>query len=236
MSLKYWAEKEIEIACKRENPDKKEGEWDYGCACYESALKAFKSLLEDEHSGLSISITKNILNRLLDGKPLTPIEDTDDIWNLVHIDKYYKYTKYQCSRMSSLFKYVYRDGHIEYHDNYRVIAYDINNPDLTYHVGLANKLVDEMYPITMPYIPYDESFRVCVETFLTDKKHGDFDTRAILYLTKPDYERVEINRYFRQPESDIEEKYAHNGWVEISKEEYEERKYRRIDKEAKSND
>ena len=31
MSLLDWAEKEIEIACKRENPDRKEGGWDYDC-------------------------------------------------------------------------------------------------------------------------------------------------------------------------------------------------------------
>ena len=235
MSLKEWAEKEIEIACKRENPDREEGEWDYGCACYESALKDFKSLLEDGHSGFSISITKNILNRLIDGKPLTPIEDTDDIWHRGRMDKDDKYTSYQCIRMSSLFKDVYSDGNVEYHDVDRVIAYDIDEPDLTYHTGLASNLVDEMYPITMPYMPYNKSFRVCCETFLTDKKHGDFDTRAILYLIKPDGEKVEINRYFREPESDIEEKHAYHGLVEISKEEYEERKSIRIDKE-KEND
>ena len=66
MSMLEWAKKEVEIACKRENPDKKEGEFDYGCACYESALKAFKSLCEDGHSGMSIGFTKNILNWLVD--------------------------------------------------------------------------------------------------------------------------------------------------------------------------
>lgn len=80
MSMLEWAKKEVEIACKRENPDKKEEEFDYGCACYESALKAFESLCEDGHSGMSIGFTKNILNWLIDGKPLTPIEDTDYIW------------------------------------------------------------------------------------------------------------------------------------------------------------
>ena len=79
MSMKDWAEREVEIACRRENPDR--GEFDYGCACYESALKAYKSLVEDGHSGFSIVLTKHILNRLIDCKPLTPIEDTDDIWN-----------------------------------------------------------------------------------------------------------------------------------------------------------
>lgn len=231
MDLKEWAEKEIEIACKIENPDREEGERDYGCACYESALKAFKSLLEDGHSGFSISMTKNILNRLIDGKPLTPIEDTEDIWNRICMYKDDEYTSYQCIRMGSLFKDVYNDGNVEYHDADRVIAYDIDEPYLTYHTGLANNLVDEMYPITMPYMPYNKSFRVCFETFLTDKKHGDFDTRGILYLIKPDGEKVEINRYFRGPESDIEEKHSYHGLIEISKEEYEERKSRRIDKE-----
>ena len=65
---------------------------------------------------------------------------------------------------------------------------------------------------------------------ITCKKHGDFDTKAVLYLTKPDGERVEVNRYFREPESDVEEELTYYGWIEISKEEYEERKARRIDK------
>lgn len=74
--MERWAENEVAIACRRENPDRKDGEWDYGCACYESALKAFGSLCEDGHSGFSIGLTKAILNRLINNKPLLPIEDT----------------------------------------------------------------------------------------------------------------------------------------------------------------
>ena len=76
-----WAKNEIEIACKHERNDKSPEEFEYWRACYESAYKAFQSLMEDSHSGMSISLTKAILNRLIDGKPLTPIEDTQDIWN-----------------------------------------------------------------------------------------------------------------------------------------------------------
>ena len=79
-----WAKREVEIACKRENPNRKEGKFDYGCACYASALKAFESLCEDGHSGYSIRIAQSILNRLIDGMPLTPIEDTYYVWNLVY--------------------------------------------------------------------------------------------------------------------------------------------------------
>ena len=89
-----WAKREVKIACEKENPNKKDGEFDYGCACYESALKAFETLCDDGHSGLSIKITQSILNRLIDGKPLTPIEDTDDVWNLIenHEDGYIYHT------------------------------------------------------------------------------------------------------------------------------------------------
>ena len=66
MSMLDWAKKEVEIACKRENPDRKDGEWDYCCACYESALKAYESLCNDGHSGYSFGFTKNILIRLMD--------------------------------------------------------------------------------------------------------------------------------------------------------------------------
>ena len=42
MSMLEWAKREVEIACKRENPDKKERRiTTNGCACYESALKSF---------------------------------------------------------------------------------------------------------------------------------------------------------------------------------------------------
>ena len=48
-------------------------------------------------------------------KPLTPIEDTDDVWNL--IDNHENgYISYQCKRMSSLFKDVYADGTVKYDD------------------------------------------------------------------------------------------------------------------------
>lgn len=84
MSMLEWAKNEVAIASKRERGNKPEGEWDYGCACYDSAMRAFESLLGDGHSGMSIGFTKNILNRLIDGKPLTPIEDTEEVWSRRH--------------------------------------------------------------------------------------------------------------------------------------------------------
>lgn len=208
MSMKEWAEKEVQIACKRENPDRKEGEWDYGCACYESALKAFNSLMEDGHSGASIGFTKQILNRLIDGKPLTPIEDTEDVWNECPRDNR-EYTTYQCKRMSSLFKDVYPDGSVKYSDTDRVIGIDIDN-DSTWSSSFIRNIIDEMYPITMPYSGGDP-YKVYIQDCLYDPKNGDYDTRAILHIKTPNNKIIRVNRYFKESDS---------GFIEIDWKEY----------------
>ena len=221
-----WSKREVELACKRENPERKEGEFDYGCACYESALKAFKSLCEDEHSGFSIKMTQSILNRLINFQPLTPIEDTDDIWNKIGDDDR---ECYQCTRMYSLFKYVYPDGTVKYSDNNYYYCVDINDPHCTYNWKTARQIIEEMFPITMPYMPGKPIVVYC-EDFLTDENHGDFDTVGILYAIKEEHgkqEKFDINRFYREAEKgEDEEGYM----VEISKEEYEERKARKIDR------
>ena len=219
-----WAKKEVEMACQRENPNRKEGEFDYGCACYESALKAYKSLCEDGHSGLSIKMTQNILMRLLNGQPLTPIKDTDDIWNYSYEDDDKKF--YHCKRMSSLFKDVYRDGTIKYTDVDYSYCVNINNPKITYHSGLAADIIYSMFPITMPYMP-GKPIKVYCEDFLVDKENGDFDTFGIFYALKEEngeQKRIEINRFFREPFNGEKESEEFPGWVEISKDEYDQRK------------
>lgn len=160
MSMLEWAKREVEIACKNENPDRKEGEFDYGCACYEGALKAFETLCNQGHSGMSIKLTQHILNRLIDGRPLTPIEDTPDVWNDITELKEDGTVEYQCNRMSSLFKKVRVDGSIEYTDVDRVYGVDIHNSDLTYKSGLLTKIINEMFPIKMPYMPASKSYKV----------------------------------------------------------------------------
>lgn len=218
MSMSDWAKREIEIACKHENPDRKEGEFDYGCACYESALKAFNSLMEDGHSGFSIMLTKSILNRLIDGKPLIPIEDTDDIWeNRGSWDENDERTHYQCKRMSSLFKHVYPDGTVKYTDNNRAVGVDMINY-IAYRNGLTSQIVEELFPLTMPYMPEDNPFRVFCEDFLTDPKNGDYDTVGVFYIIKPDGKRVDVNRFFKEGGN------LYGGFEEITENEYIERK------------
>ena len=212
MNMLEWAKNEIEIACKRELGEKDPNEWDYGVACYESAFKAFESLMEDGHSGMSIGFTKAILNRLIDGKPLTPIEDIPDIWNDVTLLKD-DYASYQCKRMSSLFKDVYNDGTVKYHDVDRFYCLNKDNPNSGgWHNGFINRFLDAQFPISMPYSPASTPWRVYCTEGLSDPKNGDFDSIGIHYVLKPDGERVEIQRFFKEGE---------NGWIEIDQQEYE---------------
>ena len=235
-TVKDWAENECRIACKRENPnfdfDDKDA-WDYGCSCYKSALKAYHSLMEDGHSGMSFSFTKNILLRLMNGQPLTPITDEDfftvergieewpaesDEWLKEHGLK----SELQCPRMYSLFRKEHLDGTITYHDNNRAYFIDIDNPSWAYQTN--TDFFDEMFPITMPYMPKENPYKIYTQEILTDKKNGDFDTKAILYMITPEGEKIELNIF----EAEVDK-----HWVKITKEEYIERFKNRIDESPK---
>lgn len=216
--MESWAEQEVDLACRREKEEAKDSGYYYACRCLESALGAFRTLCRHDHSGFSIGITQSILNRLIDGRPLTPIEDVAEVWNDVserHGSKNGEHM-YQCKRMSSLFKEICADGTVKYSDVERCCGVNVNNPNLSYSSGLIDRIVDELYPITMPYYPSTRSFRVYTENFLSDPRNGDFDTVGILYLITPDLERVEINRYFKEN--------PNKGLTEIDETEYLQRK------------
>ena len=197
--------KEVELACKREREaENNPNGWSYGCSCYESALKAFESLCNDHHSGFSWSITTNILMRMCKGLPLTPITEDD----FKKEDGYYS----QCPRMSSLFRKEQSNGKIVYSDHNRYYCFEKNDPKNTFTGGGVGQVLNEIFPIVLPYYPPIERYKVCVETSLINPKNGDFDTRAIWWVQTPNGERVEINRFF----TEIDRK-----WVEITKDEYD---------------
>ena len=223
MNMLEWAENEVKIACEREAPCRKDDEWDYGCACYESALKAYKSLLSDEHSKFSFDLTKLILNRLIEGKPLTPIEDTPDNWNLIWREDDVA-EGYQCKRMCSLFKYIYPDGKVEIYDVDRYYCIDLNNPKIAYTGGGASRIVNEMFPIAFPYYPPNGKFKVSELSYLTDRKNGDFDTKAIDSITAPDGTKLYVDRYFGKVDGE---------WKEITSEEFIKRVNLHHEREAK---
>ena len=229
MKMYEWAEQECRIACKKENPNFNFDDpkaWDYGCSCYKSTLKAYESLTNDNHSGASFGFTKNILIRLMNGQPLTPITDEDFFINgntsceseeslaICGLK-----SSLQCPRMSSLFRDETLDGKVTYHDNDRAYYVNIENPSDKYHS--STRFLDTMFPIKMPYSPEKGKYVIYEQSFLSDKRNGDFDTRGILYLVTPGGEKIDINIYQTE----------RNGkMVDITKEEYENLLKNRVDK------
>ena len=211
MDRKEWAKNEIEMF-KEKN---KEG-YEYTISCMEAAYKAFEVLCDQGHSGFSIGITKRILNDLIDGIPMIPINEYNiSEWKMVN--SYKNKTIYQNSRMTSLFKHVYHDGRVKYSDADRIIAFDIGDT-IGYYSGFVSDIINKMHPIKFPYYG-NEELKVYTESFLTDEKNGDYDTFGILYVDSKKYGREEINRYF------TERNYK---FVEITKEEYDILKSKKI--------
>ena len=199
--------KEIELACKRERESENNPSgWSYGCSCYESALKAYESLCNDNHSGYSWSITTNILKRMCAGLPLSPITESDF---KKEDGGYY----YQCPRMSSLFRDELPNGEIVYSDVNRYYCFEKNDPNNTFISGGVRDILDKMFPITLPYYPSANKYKVCVETSLINPRNGDFDTRAIWWIQTPEGEMVEVNKFFTE---------KNRRWVEITYEEYKQ--------------
>lgn len=106
---------------------------------------------------------------------------------------------------------------MKYSDNNRVVMIETTS-DTTWHNGLTSRIVEELFPLTMPYMPADEPYRVYCEECLTDPKNGDYDTIGIHYILKPNGVRVDVKRYFKEGNT------VYGGWDEIDREEYEMRK------------
>lgn len=200
-----WARHEVELALDREKAyDDDDSGFDYAKGCYESALKAFASICEDGHSGMSIALTMDVLNRLLSGRPLTTVEDKPEEWQeawksndgVLH---------YQHKRLSSLFKDLFPDGKVIYQD---VSAYECadEGDGIPYHAGGSGEIFNKYFPVTFPYYPPSKRYRILTRTVLSDPKNGDFDTRAYLKIIAPDGTETVVNRYFGQTK---------NGWDEI---------------------
>lgn len=199
MTRQEWAENECKLLLKREQqPDGKKDVLDgYVASCIESALKAYKSLCEDGHSGMSFSVTRDILIKLMNDEPLTPITEKD--FDGVEPSDHGKYLCYQCPRKTSLFKDVYPDGKVEYKDVDRVIFIDKYG---SWTNGFVSRLVEEKYPLKFPYYG-NEKFYAYGETYtITEKgekidEQGQFNTLFINYIKLPDGTIETWNKEYR---------------------------------------
>ena len=120
--------------------------------CYESVLKAIKSLYGDDHTLFSMQDTIAILDQLIDRKPLSPIKETDEWKYSYTIDKF-NYDVYSSIRFPTLTKRIYKDGKIQYRDMYRTYGIFIDaEVEIPHSFGLLDAIIDEMFPMIMPLL------------------------------------------------------------------------------------
>lgn len=196
-TMQEWAENEVKLVIEKDgkNGDSSPELLEMTKSCYESALKGYKAVCEDEHSGYSFSVTRNILTRLMNGAPLTPITEEDEFYPCRFDDDKIPVKTFQCLRMSSLFKDVAKSGEVRYSDVERTVCVDVKK-GYTYHAGYGDKLVDELFPIKLPYYPPVQKFKVYMQDFCVDKNNGDFDHVWVQKIKTPDGVDVSVNKYF----------------------------------------
>lgn len=199
---------EIELAKKyqQEGSDAKSDTVmnDYVDACYDSALRAYKTLAEDGHSGMSWSITRRILEDLMHERPLTPIEDVPESWNLVGLGPNgSEYKTYQCNRRSSLFKDEFSDGRVMVRDIDNNVLVEVSLTDgHTCSLGsrrtdlILGKYAPEALEIKFPYMPPRERWvvRISAEIESTLADH-DKSIYFLSYIKKPNGEYIDINKF-----------------------------------------
>jgi hypothetical protein len=128
---------------------------DYIESVYDSALELFKTFCEQEHSGMSANLTKHIFDKLVDGKPLTPITGEEDEWDNCIDDYGDGFLTQQNKRMPSLFRSLDKDGKLVGY-TYNYIVEFINSDDVweKYPPLDCNRTLDDEHPSVKKY--FDE--------------------------------------------------------------------------------
>lgn len=210
MTMTEWADNEVDKVLKEmadrpiadgEDAEMRKGSQEYAGSCYKSALKAYKSLMEDGHSGLSFSITASILEKLMYEIPLTGIKEDEPCW-----EKNTSFTSvetYQCTRRFSLFKDVYPDGRIEYHDNDAARCTEVNEDGRESNWGCGKficSIIEQMigHPLVQfPYFGYRHPYKMYRKCYNTvNGEPGSYNAYWLQYLKCPDGTKMPVNRFF----------------------------------------
>lgn len=199
----WWAKEQVELF-------NEQMEDEYIGNCADSALKAYNVLWQDGHSGMSIQITKNILNRLIDKRCLVAARDEEELWTRVHENLW------QHRQMTSLFKRIGPDGKDEFKDVDRLST--IDEEGLSWHNSTVEHLIESYLPkIELPYFS-DEKIKCYIRSFdWLGKEPGSYDTIHIKGIEYPDGTVTEINRYWFEDLKNPDE------WIEKTEAEYKER-------------
>ena len=212
MTKRVREEVEYAIDCERKEAIEENDDTflDYIIECYRSALRAYETMAADGHSGMSWSLTRQILNRLMEGKPLKELNsysDRPEEWGershwIVDDSAVFNNIRYP-----ALSYRVNTSGKAIYHDTDRWVFEAPDCPNIPWNNGFLSSYLDEKFPIQFPYNPI--TIHVRVEEILTDPAHGDYDAQHIIDFADPETGRkVCVDAYFEEVDGE---------WKEIGK-------------------
>ena len=175
-----WLENEIEL--RKEDKTRTADEKDDDALYFNDCIKAYKSVMGIVDSSDSAEYVKNLLVRLIDRKPLTPIENNTGDWAfLVEDPRYFQHKRYG-SLLKKLNgatgKYTYFDV-----DKYDVVDFKTNEKVYGAFVRDIIEYLSEKDPITFPYMPPTYNIKVYI-TKLEDREiyiHGWIDSEHDIY-------------------------------------------------------
>jgi len=215
-----WAENEVKLACKRENPDWDGKSFDYGCAIYQNALECYKvcAPLIDKagHSGFSYSLFVNVLTKLLKNQILVPITEEDFEETFPKESQLADYIREdgtivrQCVRYPAVFRNIHPDGTVTYKDIDRVSVIDQHNA--SWNNGWVERLCKDLIPpITLPYIPTNTPIKIYTWEFIYNPNNddvyierGSYNTVYIHKIVFPNGEVKEVNRCYSEEDNNKE--------------------------------
>lgn len=239
-NLKEWMYQETTLMVNSADTDAKKH-------LYLNAFSAAQSITKAAEvcPDITFEELRNVVIDLLFQKPLSPIEDVEESWRPMYEVVTNNRKVYQCVRYPSLYKEMHLvTGEVRHMDSDRYICVDINNPNRTWTGGIGARILEEMCPITFPYMPDDMPIKVYMEEFAYHKSENIpehwIDTMGITYFRMPDGKMIEVNRFFKAAyPRESSKTQVIPGSIEIPKREYLTRKAaweNRLKKEAKDED
>ena len=192
---------EYERACECGNKVTKEA--------LDDAVSMFKIVFSKPKSKQHLVLVKGLLNRLTRGLPLTPIT-MDDFDNTV-ASEIRGELKHTCARYEGLTATKNSDGTgFTYSDSKRVVFYDqslIKQDESSSIIdilhsranypSIALKLVDDLFPITLPYTPGDK-YEVFGSSYSFKLAEGEPDLVEIDFVKTPNGQLVKVDQYYRK--------------------------------------
>ena len=173
------------------------------------AMSIFKRMFDQKPSKQHIILVKGLLNRMTSELPLYPIT-MEDFNNTVASEIRDK-LKHTCARYEALTATKNSDGTgFTYSDSKRVVFYDqslINQEESSSIVdilhsranypSIALKLVDDLFPITLPYMPGDK-YEVFGSSYSFKLAEGEPDLVEIDFIKTPNGQLVKVDQYYRK--------------------------------------